>query len=85
MWYVYVLRCCDASLYIGMTNDVQRRLREHNRSLVAWTKSRLPVSLMYQDAFSARSEARKREKYLKSGWGKQWLKRKFGDPSGGAG
>ena len=72
-WYVYVLQCSDGSLYVGMTGDVERRLGEHERAVVKWTQTRLPVVLVRQESFSSRTEARRREKYLKSGWGKQWL------------
>ncbi len=47
MWYVYVLRCVDGSLYVGMTNAIDRRLDEHRRGKVMWTKSRLPVELFH--------------------------------------
>ena len=74
MWHVYVLSCCDGSLYVGLTNNLPRRLGEHRRALVSWTKSRLPVEMVYRESLPSRAQARKREVYLKSGWGKQWLK-----------
>ena len=77
MWDVYVLQCADDSLYVGLSRDVQRRLNEHAVGRGRWTRSRLPVKLVYQEVHPSRAEARNREKYLKSGWGKQWLKRKL--------
>ncbi|MHC4293989.1 MAG: GIY-YIG nuclease family protein [Planctomycetota bacterium] len=77
MWHIYVLRCSDGSLYVGMTGSLERRLSEHKRAAVMWTKPRLPVELVYQETCRTRVAARKREKYLKSGWGKQWLSNKL--------
>lgn len=65
-WYVYMLRCCDGSLYTGCTVDVARRLREHNAGTGAkYTRSRLPVTLAYEEPCADRSEALKREYALK--------------------
>lgn len=66
MYYVYLLRCRDASLYCGYTNDVFARLETHNSGKGAkYTKSRLPVSLCYYEAFETKSEALKREAEIK--------------------
>lgn len=77
-WTVYALQCSDGSIYIGMTNNLNRRIKEHQAAQVSWTKSRLPIRLIHQETLMTRIDARKREKYLKSGWGKQWLKSKLG-------
>lgn len=52
-WYVYMVRCSDASLYTGVTTDVNRRLIEHNsrKSGARYTRSRQPVSLVYVELF----------------------------------
>ena len=76
-WIIYVLRCSDSSLYVGMTADLHRRLKEHGAGKVSWTKPRLPARLVYQEVANTRGEARKREKYFKSGGGKKWLKDKL--------
>jgi len=60
-----------------MTEDLQRRLSEHRRGTVRWTRSRLPAVLAYHEQRTSRLEARDREKYLKSGWGKWWLRQKL--------
>ena len=61
-WYVYMVRCRDNSLYTGYTNDPQRRLMVHNAGKGAkYTRSRLPVTLVYQEEFSDKIEAQKRE------------------------
>lgn len=65
-WYVYMLRCRDGSLYTGYTDDVQRRLRVHNSGKGAkYTRSRLPVSLVYREACADKSTALKREYAIK--------------------
>jgi predicted GIY-YIG superfamily endonuclease len=66
-YYVYILACADGSLYTGIATDVERRLAEHNSSLngAKYTKSRRPVSLVYQEKCKNRSEALKREYEIK--------------------
>jgi putative endonuclease len=67
-WTVYILRCSDNSLYTGITRDLNRRLNEHNhndRLASAYTRSRRPVKLVYQEAHVDRSSASKREAALK--------------------
>ena len=74
-YVVYVLACADGSLYVGMTCDLARRLSEHRRGTVCWTRSRLPLRLVHTEQCAGRAAARHREKYLKSGGGKRWLRR----------
>ncbi|MBM38431.1 MAG: hypothetical protein CMO97_05100 [Woeseia sp.] len=65
-WYFYVLSCRDSSLYTGVTTDVQRRLKEHNSSKGAkYTRSRLPVTLLYFKEMPNRSIAQKCESRFK--------------------
>ena len=65
-WFVYLLRCADGSLYTGITNDVPRRLEQHNAGTASrYTRSRLPVALVYQEAQASRSLALKRELAIK--------------------
>ena len=65
-WFVYMLRCRDDSLYTGYTDDVERRLAVHNSGKGAkYTRSRLPVSLAYQEACADKSTALKREYAIK--------------------
>jgi putative endonuclease len=67
-WLVYVLRCGDNSLYTGVTTDVERRVREHNQDnklAASYTRSRRPVTLVYTELCSNRSEAQKREMEIK--------------------
>lgn len=66
MFYVYVLRSdSDGELYIGSTNDLRRRLREHQGKHAPSTKSRTPFALIYYEAYRAEYDARKREQSLK--------------------
>ncbi len=72
---VYVLRSrSNGWLYIGMTNDVDRRLREHNEGRNRSTKGKGPFLLVHTETFPTRVEARAREKKLKTGSGREWLK-----------
>lgn len=66
MYYVYVLRSdIDSELYIGYTNDLRRRLAEHNSGKSASTAPRRPFTLLYYEAYRERSDAQRREKALK--------------------
>ena len=73
-WCVYIVECSDKSLYTGITNDIKRRLFEHNNDVLRGAKSlrgKKPVKLVYQEEYETQSEARKREAAIKN-----W-KRKF--------
>ena len=61
-YYVYLLECADGSLYCGYTNDLEKRIKNHNDGTGAkYTKPRLPVRLAYFEEFLTKSEALKRE------------------------
>ncbi|MBI2096692.1 MAG: GIY-YIG nuclease family protein [Candidatus Sungbacteria bacterium] len=68
-YYVYILECADSSLYVGCTNNLARRLAQHNISKwgAHYTKIRRPVSLKFSEKFSTLKEARRREAEIK-GW-----------------
>ena len=61
-------------IYVGMSNNLERRLKEHNQYQNKSTKAYAPFTLIYSETFDSRSEARIKEKYLKSGVGKSFLK-----------
>ena len=66
MYYVYILRCADGTLYTGSTTDPQRRLAQHNRGTGAkYTRSRRPVELVYTEQAQSWSGALKREAAIK--------------------
>jgi putative endonuclease len=67
-WYFYILKCRDTSFYCGITNNLSERLKEHNEGEGAkYTKTRLPVKLIYFEKHSDKSSACKREIEVK-GW-----------------
>ncbi len=66
-WFVYILRCADGSLYTGIAKDVDRRLKQHNAGTASrYTRSRLPVTLEYQEEQPNQSLALKRELAIKA-------------------
>ena len=67
-WVVYILQCADDTLYTGITNDLEKRLQQHNGDLkngAKYTRSRQPVALVYSESSRSRSEASKREYAIK--------------------
>lgn len=65
-WVVYVLRCRTGQLYTGCTTDLERRVREHNSGTGSrFTRSRLPVTVVYEEQQGSRSEALRRERAIK--------------------
>ena len=66
-WYVYVLECKDKTLYTGITNNLEKRLEQHNSSPegAKYTRARRPVKYVYKEKQANRSEATKREMAIK--------------------
>jgi len=75
MFYTYVLHNTK-QFYIGCTNNLRRRFKEHNSDMSIATKNRGPWTLIYYEASLSKSSALKREKYLKTAWGKRYLKQR---------
>ena len=76
MHYVYILKTeYNYELYVGCTNDLQRRVIEHNSGNVESTKRKIPFVLIHYEAFLDKRDAFERERFLKSGWGKRFIKR----------
>lgn len=76
MWYIYILLSMkDSQTYVGMTNDLKNRFSLHNAGRVFSTKGRTPLMLIYYEAHHNKFDAAMREKFLKTGWGKNWIKR----------
>ena len=74
MYYVYVLWSESHRMrYVGSCNDVEDRLREHNRGESRFTSGRRPWKVIHQENFQTRTEARKRENFLKTGQGRKWM------------
>jgi len=79
MQYVYILKSLkDSKRYIGLTNNVARRIRQHNNGEVAATKGRRPFELIHVEEYKDRIEATKREQFLKTGVGRKELNKILG-------
>ena len=78
MFYTYVLKSKkDGNLYIGFSPDLKKRLVAHNRGLVESTKARRPLEIVYYEACLDEKKAITREKVLKTGFGRLYLKRRI--------
>jgi len=74
-YYTYILESIkDKSFYIGYTSDLKKRFLEHNSGKSKYTKSHMPYKIIHFEAFLNRIDAKKRENYLKSGWGFKSIK-----------
>ena len=77
-YYTYVLRSeHDQKLYIGWSNNLKARIEKHKQGLVLATKNRLPLELIYYEACVNKQAAIQREKQLKTGFGRAYLKRRL--------
>ncbi|NQT75308.1 MAG: GIY-YIG nuclease family protein [Candidatus Omnitrophica bacterium] len=75
MYYVYVLKSKkDNNLYTGHTENIEKRIKEHNSGKVRSTSKRRPFVLVYKESFNTRSQARWHERNFKTAWGKKQLK-----------
>jgi len=78
MYYTYILKSKkDNQLYIGYTKNLKLRLEAHRKGRVPSTKNRLPIELIYYEACLNQKDATKREKYLKTFYGKLFLKKRL--------
>ena len=75
--YTYVLKCSDGDMYIGSTDDLKRRIREHADGACDNTRKRLPAELIYYEACRSLEAARERETQLKTGFGRGYLRRRL--------
>lgn len=79
-YYTYVLKSSkDGRFYIGWSEDLRLRVEQHNKGQVEATRERRPLELIYYEACLSREEAVKREKSLKTGFGRKYLKRRIGE------
>ncbi len=77
-YYVYVLRSKrDGVWYTGFTDNLRKRFNEHNDGVAGWTRGRGPFELIYGEFSKNVADARSRERYLKSGMGKRYLKNRM--------
>jgi len=78
MWHIYVIKSRkDGRWYTGIAGDLWKRLSTHNSGKVPSTKDRVPLDLVYYEACKNQADAVAREKYLKSGMGKRYLKNRL--------
>ncbi len=76
MFYVYAISSNSRKyIYVGITNNLDRRIDEHNKGYNKTTRAYRPFKLILAERFAFRSAAREREKYLKGGSGKEFLKK----------
>ncbi|MBT8186632.1 MAG: GIY-YIG nuclease family protein [Maribacter sp.] len=76
-YYVYVLRSINFERnYIGFTNNLSKRLRQHNAGKTKSTKPYLPWAILFFESFSTKKEALEREKFLKTGKGREYIKKR---------
>ncbi len=78
MYTVYVIRGDSGLIYIGHTQDLAKRLVEHRQGKSKWTKRDKGWEVLHREEYSTRAEAMRREKWLKSGVGREWLQKKLG-------
>ncbi|KAB5490066.1 MULTISPECIES: GIY-YIG nuclease family protein [Flagellimonas] len=75
MFYTYALSSLERNyIYVGITSDIERRVKEHNSGKNKTTRPYRPFELIFEKEFQTRTEARAEEKKLKSGFGKEFLK-----------
>ncbi|OGM12996.1 excinuclease ABC subunit C [Candidatus Woesebacteria bacterium RIFCSPLOWO2_01_FULL_39_23] len=77
MHYVYILKLSNNSNYVGQTSDLKNRIKDHNKGNTNHTKKFLPVKLIFYCAFESKKKALNFEKYLKSGSGKAFKKKRL--------
>ena len=77
MWFVYILKCADNTYYVGCTNNLSDRIARHNKKQIHYTSTRLPVNLVIYTAFKDKYKAYEFEKYLKSGSGRAFARKRF--------
>ena len=76
MYFVYVIQSKkDRAIYVGYTSDLRKRIKMHNLGKVFSTKPRRPFVIIYYEAHQNKDDALEREKFLKTGWGKSYIKR----------
>ncbi len=77
-FYTYVLQSSkDLNFYVGYTNNLVKRIEEHNKRKVPSTKNRVPLKLIYWEGCLNQQDATRREKYLKTSWGKRFIKNRL--------
>ena len=79
MYYVYLLKMSNSQIYTGSTSDLKLRMRRHESGNVTTTSKYLPVTMLGYEAYSLKTDAQRREKYLKTTEGKRLLRQQYRD------
>lgn len=79
MFYVYFLKLSNGDIYKGVTNDLKRRVAEHNSGKAESTKNYRPVTLIGYEAYALKNDALRREKFLKTTEGRRLLRQQYRD------
>ncbi|MBU4311204.1 MAG: GIY-YIG nuclease family protein [Candidatus Omnitrophica bacterium] len=79
MYYVYILKLSNKQIYTGFTHNLRERIKQHQHGKAKFTSKRLPVELIHYEAYVRESDARRREKFLKTSEGKNLLKKQIRD------
>jgi putative endonuclease len=77
MWTVYILKCVDNTYYVGCTSNIEERISRHLKQQVSYTSTRLPVKIVHQSIFNDKYKAYQFEKYLKTGSGRAFAKKRL--------
>lgn len=78
MHFIYILKSSkDDEFYVGRTKDINKRIEEHKKGRVRSTKNRRPLKLIYGEFSNNIKDAVHREKYLKTAWGKRYIKNRI--------
>ncbi|MBN2414044.1 GIY-YIG nuclease family protein [candidate division KSB1 bacterium] len=80
-YFVYVIELTNQQTYRGHTNNLERRIEEHKTGKSPYTRKFKYKKLLYYETCDTRAEAMKREKFLKSGKGREWLRQKLAEQS----
>jgi len=74
MAHVYIIKSIEGYIYVGSTTDLKKRLYQHNNKLAGWTKRGNDWELIYKEEFVLYAEARNRERWFKTGKGRDFIK-----------
>ena len=77
MYYVYLLKLNDSTIYTGRSDDLKRRIAEHNKGKVRSTKFKLPMKLIYYEAYVEKKDAIDREIFLRTGDGRKGIRKQL--------
>ena len=79
MYYIYILKLNNNQLYTGFTSDLKRRIKEHKSGIVKSTVKRLPIKLIHFETYLLKSDAERRERFLKTTEGEYFLRQQIKD------